>query len=168
MSLNRFRLLRAYTFASILFCSLVHAEVIVGRVVGVTDGDTVTVLDTSNIQHKIRLAGIDAPEKKQAFGQRSKQSLSDIVFNKTVQVETTKKDRYGREIGKILVNGLDVNLEQVKRGFAWHYKAYQREQSANDRSLYELAETKARTAKLGLWSDIEPVPPWGFRKRGVS
>lgn len=151
-------------FFSILFCSLIHAEVLDGRVVGVSDGDTVTVLDGANTQHKIRLSGIDAPEKKQAYGNRSKQSLSDLVFNKAVQVETTKKDRYGREIGKILVNGADANLEQVKRGFAWHYKAYQREQSANDRSLYDLAEREARSAKLGLWDDVEPVAPWEFRK----
>jgi endonuclease YncB( thermonuclease family) len=149
---------------SILVGSIVQAEVIDGRVVGVADGDTITVLDGANTQHKIRLSGIDAPEKKQAYGNRSKQSLSDLVFNKTVQVETTKKDRYGREIGKILVNGVDANLEQVKRGFAWHYKAYQREQSAIDRQLYDLAESEARGVKLGLWADTEPVPPWEFRK----
>lgn len=147
----------------IVYCTNIKAYDINGRVVDVTDGDTVTVLDIANIQHKIRLSGIDAPEKKQAFGQRSKQSLSDLVFNKAVQVEATKKDRYGRELGKILVNGVDANLEQVKRGFAWHYKVYQREQSANDRSLYDLAENEARAAKLGLWGDVEPMPPWEFR-----
>ena len=85
--------------------------------VGVADGDTVTVLDTTNTQHKICLSGIDAPEKKQPFGQRSKQSLSDLVFDKQVTVETDKKDKCRREVG-------NVNLEQVTRGFAWHYKAY--------------------------------------------
>lgn len=96
---------------------------------GVPDGDTITVLDADKVQHKIRLAGIDAQEKKQPFGQRSKESLSDLVFSKAVTVDTNKRDRYGREVGKVLVNGLDANLVQVQRGFAWHYKAYEREQS---------------------------------------
>ncbi|UUZ67376.1 thermonuclease family protein [Polaromonas sp. P2-4] len=142
----------------------VNAEIITGRVVGVADGDTVTVLDADKVQHKIRLSGIDAPEKKQDFGNSSKESLSDLVFSKAVTVETDKKDRYGREVGKVLVNGVDVNLEQVQRGFAWHYKAYEREQSANDRKLYDFAESEAKTARRGLWRDVHPVPPWEYRK----
>ena len=142
-----------------------QAATIEGWVVGVTDGDTVTVLDGSNTQHKIRLAGIDAPEKKQAFGARSKQSLSDLVFDRQVSVETDKRDRYGREVGVILVNGKDANLEQVTRGFAWHYKAYEREQSANDRKLYDFAEQEARARRRGLWADVDPTPPWDYRHR---
>nr|MDP2190785.1 thermonuclease family protein [Rhodoferax sp.] len=141
----------------------VNAETITGKVVGVADGDTITVLDADKVQHKIRLAGIDAPEKKQAFGNRSKESLSDLVFDKTVNVETSKRDRYGREIGKVLVNGQDVNLVQVERGMAWFYRQYQREQSPNDRRLYEAAEDAAKAGKRGLWRDTEPVPPWEFR-----
>lgn len=141
----------------------VHAETVTGRVVGVADGDTITVLDADKIQYKIRLAGIDAPEKKQAFGNRSKESLSDMVFDKTVNVETEKRDRYGRQIGKVLVNGQDVNLVQVERGMAWFYRQYQREQSPNDRRLYEAAEDAAKAGKRGLWRDTEPVPPWDFR-----
>jgi hypothetical protein len=99
----------------------------------VADGDTITVLDENRHQHKIRLAGIDAPEKAQDFGQRSKQSLSDQAYRQHVMVETGKTDRYGRLVGKVLVNGQDVNLEQVRRGMAWHYKAYQREQAPADR-----------------------------------
>ena len=140
-----------------------HAETITGMVVGVTDGDTITVLDADKVQHKIRLAGIDAPEKKQAFGNRSKESLSDMVFDKTVNVETEKRDRYGRQIGKVLVDGLDVNLVQVERGMAWFFRQYQREQSPNDRRLYEAAEDAAKAGKRGLWRDAEPVPPWDFR-----
>jgi len=140
-----------------------QAATIEGWVVGVTDGDTVTVLDGSNTQHKIRLAGIDAPEKKQAFGARSKQSLSDLVFDRQVSVETDKRDRFGREVGVILVNGKDANLEQVTRGFAWHYKAYEREQSANDRKLYDFAEQEARARRRGLWADVDPMPPWDYR-----
>ena len=145
-----------------------HAETITGRVVGVADGDTVTVLDAQKVQHKIRLSGIDAPEKSQPFGNRSKESLSDLAFDKSVTVETDKRDRYGREVGKILVNGRDVNLIQVERGMAWHYKAYEREQSADDRKLYDAAEMGARAARRGLWRDSEPTPPWDYRraKRG--
>jgi len=141
-----------------------NAETITGRVVGVADGDTITVLDADKVQHKIRLAGIDAPEKKQAFGQRSKQSLSDLAFGKDVIVETTKRDKYRREIGKVLVNGRDVNLVQVERGMAWFYRQYQREQSPNDRRLYEAAEDAAKANKRGLWRDADPVPPWEFRR----
>ncbi len=89
---------------------------ITGRVVGVHDGDTITVLDASRQQYKIRLAGIDAPEVKQAFGTRSKQNLSSLIFNKQVKIEWEKHDRYGRTLGVVLVNGHDVNLEQVRAG----------------------------------------------------
>ena len=152
------------TVALALACS-VYAETVKGRVVGVADGDTITVLDADKAQHKIRLAGIDAPEKKQAFGNRSKESLSEMVFDKTVNVETEKRDRYGRQIGKVLVNGQDVNLVQVERGMAWFYRQYQREQSPNDRKLYEAAEDSAKAARRGLWRDIDPVPPWDFRHK---
>jgi endonuclease YncB( thermonuclease family) len=149
---------------SLLLALACHAATIEGRVVAVADGDTITVLDADKVQHKIRLSGIDAPEKKQPFGQRSKESLSALVFDKAVAVETDKRDRYGREVGKVLVNGMDANLVQVQRGFAWHYKAYEREQSANDRKLYDFAESEARAARHGLWRDADPTPPWDFRK----
>ncbi len=136
---------------------------ITGNVVGVADGDTITVLDADKLQHKIRLTGIDAPEKKQPFGNRSKQNLSDMVFNKTVTVETIKRDRYGRELGKVLAGGKDINLEQVRTGMAWHYKAYERTQSGTDRQAYADAENEAKAAKRGLWADSEPTPPWDFR-----
>ena len=141
-----------------------QAGTIEGRVVGVADGDTITVLVDSHTQHKIRLAGIDAPEKSQPFGQRSKESLSDLVFSKIVTVETGKTDRYGREVGKVLVEGIDANLVQVKRGFAWHYKAYEREQAPTERRAYSDAESAARAAQRGLWKEAEPVPPWKYRK----
>lgn len=151
--------------AALLLALGCDAATIAGRVVGVSDGDTITVLDADKTQHKIRLAGIDAPEKKQPFGQRSKESLSELVFSKNVTVETDKRDRYGREVGKVLVDGLDANLEQVQRGFAWHYKAYEREQSAIDRQVYADAENEARAVRRGLWADVAPVPPWDFRHK---
>jgi endonuclease YncB( thermonuclease family) len=144
-------------------CELATAETITGLVVGVSDGDTITVLDKQHHQHKVRLAAIDAPEKRQDFGNRSKQSLSDLAYRRHVKVETGKTDRYGRQVGNVIVNGLDVNLEQVRRGMAWHYKAYEREQSVADRQSYAGAEDTARAASEGLWALPSPVAPWEFR-----
>lgn len=135
-----------------------------GRIVAVSDGDTLTLLDVANTQHKIRLAGIDAPERAQPFGNRSKQSLSDLAFNRQATVETMKKDRYGRSVGKVLVDGQDVNLQQVARGMAWFYRQYQREQSLQDRLIYGEAEGHAKQARIGIWSDVAPVPPWEHRR----
>ncbi len=140
-----------------------NAATITGRVVGVSDGDTITVLDTSRTQHKIRLAGIDAPESKQAFGTRSKQHLSGSVYNRQVTVEWDKHDRYGRTVGVVLVDGHDANLEQVRAGMAWWYRHYAKDQRPEDRQLYDAAETEARAAKRGLWADANPVPPWEWR-----
>lgn len=137
----------------------------VSFVIAVSDGDTVTVLDAVKAQHKIRLSGIDAPEKKQPYGQRSKQSLSGLVFNQRVTVEWNKRDRYGRIVGKVVLpSGADANLQQIKRGMAWHYKAYEREQTPKDRVAYSGAERAAREARVGLWQDAQAVPPWEFRK----
>jgi len=153
-----------FTLVFLLPALQANAETRIGKVVGVADGDTITILDYTQTQHKIRLAGIDAPEKKQAFGNRSKESLSDLVFSKTVTVVTDKLDKYGREVGKVLVDGVDANLAQVQRGMAWHYKAYEREQSVIDRGVYAEAESEARAARRGLWADVEPEPPWEFRR----
>ena len=140
-------------------CSIAQGGTISGRVVGVSDGDTITVLDTSKVQHKIRLAGIDAPEKAQPFGQVSKEHLSGLVFGKQVTVETDKTDKYGRNVGKVLVNGTDANLAQIKAGLAWHYKEYAKEQPAADRASYASAETQARASVQGLWRDPRPMAP---------
>lgn len=148
----------------LVFSVTAYADVITGRVVGVGDGDTITVLDNSNTQHKIRLAGIDAPEKNQAFGTASKRSLSDMVFGRQVAVEWSKHDRYGRTVGKVIVNGMDVNLEQIKRGMAWFYKRYENEQSVQDRIDYEDAQDYAKQGRWGLWADSNPIPPWDYRK----
>lgn len=158
---TRFLLLVATLFAAIPSA----AGTLQGRVVGIADGDTVTVLDDANTHFKIRLMGIDAPEKKQAFGNKSKESLSALVYNKQVIVVYNKKDKYGRTVGKILVGGVDANLEQIKAGMAWHYKQYMKEQSVEDRAAYAHAEEQARVEKRGLWVDKEPVPPWDLRHR---
>lgn len=146
----------------------VHSENFTGLVVSITDGDTIKVLDKHEVQHTIRLAGIDSPEKKQAYGQQSKQSLSELVFKRDVFVETSKTDRYGRDIGKVLVDGVDTNLEQVKRGLAWHYKAYQGEQTLVERLAYARAEEEARRQSQGIWQDVHPVPPWEFRQKSYK
>jgi endonuclease YncB( thermonuclease family) len=150
-------------------------EAFEARVVGVSDGDTISVQDSRAPPRKIRLAGIDAPEKGQSFGDRSKKNLSSLVFGKTVRIEWSKSDKYGRIVGKVLIapSGscavppcpatLDVNLAQIAAGYAWHYRQYEKEQSKRDREAYGIAERHARDQKLGLWRDPEPVPPWEWR-----
>jgi len=150
----------------LIFLHLVsHADVLLGHVVGVSDGDTITVLDDTKQRHVIRLMGIDAPEKAQAFGQRAKQSLSDLVFDRDVSVTWFKQDRYGRTVGQVRLDDTDVCLEQIKRGLAWHYKQYEREQSVEDRSRYADAEKEARIARIGLWLDEQPTEPSKFRRK---
>ena len=141
-----------------------NADTLTGRVVGIADGDTLTLLDATNTQHKIRLSGIDSPEKGQPFGQVCKKSLSGLAYDRVAVIESNKLDRYGRVIGKVLVNGQDVNLEQVRRGCGWHYKKYQNEQILDDRLSYNAAEESARASRVGLWTDNEPMPPWEWRK----
>lgn len=136
-----------------------------GQVVGVSDGDTVTVLDANKRPNKIRLVGIDAPEKAQAYGQKAKDSLSELVYGKTVDVEWTKLDRYNRIVGKITLNDVDINLEQIERGMAWHYKQYQLGQTMQDRIAYSESENRARDKKLGLWQDPLRTEPWTFRRQ---
>lgn len=158
-------LIIATAIALLLLAGPAWAQVLLGKVVAIADGDTLTVLDENKTQHKIRLSGIDAPERAQPFGQRSKEYLSALVFGKMIAVETAKQDRYKRTLGKIVLDGRDVNLAMVVTGFAWHYKKYEREQSAADRLLYDDAEKDARLAGRGLWKDAGPVAPWDWRAR---
>ena len=151
-------------FALLITHCLVQAGTLTGRVVRISDGDTLVVLDANNAQHKIRLTGIDAPERGQAFGTKSKDHLSDSVAGKFVVVEYDKRDRYKRILGKVLLSNEDMNLEQVRAGLAWHYKKYQMEQTPADRELYSQAEIKAKEARRGLWHDPKPIPPWEYRQ----
>lgn len=141
-----------------------HASEIQGKVVAVADGDTVTVLDAQRVQHRVRLQGIDAPENRQPFGQRSRQYLAAMVHNQEVVVRVDKIDRFGRAVGVIYLAGQDVNLRMVEAGMAWHYKQYQREQTPAQRRAYAAAEEAARRDRLGLWADTNPVAPWDFRR----
>lgn len=127
-----------------------------GQVVGIADGDTLTVLQHRETT-KVRLAEIDAPEKAQPFGQRSRQSLAELCFQQPVRVENKGRDRYGRTIGRVWCAGVDANAEQVRRGMAWVYDRY-----ATDQALYTL-QAEARAAHRGLWADAHPAPPWEWR-----
>ena len=127
-------------------------------VVGVADGDTLTVLCKGNEKMKIRLSEIDAPEKRQPFGSRSKLSLSNMCLQKKAKIKPQTRDRYGRTVARVICDGVDANEEQVKRGMAWVYDKYVR-----DQSLYSIQD-KARVSKKGLWADNEPIKPWEYRR----
>lgn len=154
----------AVLFLLLCLAGAARASTLLGEVVAISDGDTITVLDSSKQQHKVRLSGIDAPEKRQAFGNQARQALAAHVFRRQVSVQWSKRDRYGRIVGNVYVGQIDVGLALIKTGLAWHYKAYQKEQSAQDRAAYSAAEDAARRARLGLWQDASRIAPWEFRR----
>ena len=134
-----------------------------GKVVGISDGDTLTLLvpdGTSFKQVKVRLGEIDTPESKQPYGERAKQTLSDLAFNQQARVVVQDTDRYGRTVGRVYVGAVDVNAEMVKRGAAWVYRQY-----LKDQSLLTL-EAEAKAAQRGLWGlpEAQRCPPWDWRK----
>lgn len=133
-------------------------QVFIGRVIKITDGDTVTVL-VGKTQHRIRLAGIDAPEKKQSFGTQSKKALGDKIFGVDVKIVWKKRDLYNRIVGDIYLDDRWINKEMIQDGWAWHYRQFSKS------SELAKAETEARSAKKGLWADAAPTPPWEFRKK---
>lgn len=128
-----------------------------GRVVAIADGDTFTLLKEGNMQVKIRLHGIDAPEKAQDFGKRAKQELSGLIFGKHVRVVDMGRDRYGRTIGMVFVDELNINEEMLKRGMAWHYLKYDKAER------WDELERAARAARVGLWSQPGAMAPWEWR-----
>ena len=133
-------------------------EEINGKVAGVTDGDTVTVL-VNKTTIKVRLEGIDAPESKQSYGTKSKQALSEMIFGNNVLVKKTGEDRYGRTLGVIMLGEENINAKMIEDGWAWHYKKYN-----NEERLAKL-EVEARSAKRGLWADPNALAPWDYRER---
>ncbi|WP_020561224.1 thermonuclease family protein [Thiofilum flexile] len=140
------------------FSGGLHAEgTLLGSVVGVHDGDTITLLTFNYQTVKIRLSQIDAPEKRQAFGEVSKQRLAKRLMYETVKIEIETTDKYGRITGKVLLNGRDINREQIEQGMAWVYTQYAHDQD------YVSAQERAQRAKLGLWQDKKPTPPWVYR-----
>lgn len=181
-------------FLSLTISSSVMATELNGRCVGVTDGDTLTILDDAQQQYEVRLADVDSPETSchtrkpsafdekcvehgQPFGKTAKKSLSDLIFNKRVRVMIAEAKNkvgyvqeslsYGRVIGTVLVDGVDANLQQVARGYAWHYGQYARhDQTPQQFQLYQRAEDAAKRQGLGLWSETAPVAPWTYRHPG--
>jgi endonuclease YncB( thermonuclease family) len=161
--------LRCLAFAALLaapapaMAGKPHYE-IAGKVVKITDGDTLTILDASTAQHKIWLAGIDAPEKGQPFGTKARENLAGKVFGQAVRVEVIDVDRYQREVGRIFFGDRFVNMEMVRDGFAWRYVTYDKP------GEFTAAEADAREHRRGLWADKDPEPPWEWRreKRAAS
>jgi endonuclease YncB( thermonuclease family) len=141
----------------LLFLLAPAARAEVGKVVAVADGDTLTILTAEKEQVKVRLHGIDAPERKQAFGTKARERLAELAMGKTATASGSKRDKYGRTVASLSVDGRDIGEQLVAEGLAWHYVRY-----SDDRRLAE-AERKARAARLGLWRDADPVPPWEWR-----
>lgn len=132
-----------------------------GRVVKVSDGDTITILDASQEQHKIRLHGIDTPERDQPYGKAAKKALESLIAGEGVGVDVKDTDQYGRTVGVVYKDNLNVNLQMVKNGYAWWYKKY-----APFNDDLELAQKHARADKLGLWAEPDPIPPWEWPRKG--
>jgi len=156
----------------LFFPSFPIADVIEGTVAKIAGGDTITVLDSKKVQHRVRIAGIDAPEKGQPFGNASKKRLGELVAREEVRVEFNKHDRWGRIVGNMWVTPpdcptcgttLDVALAQVTSGMAWWYRKYANEQSLEDQGRHEFAEQEAKAKRAGLWQDKNPQTPWEYR-----
>ncbi len=143
--------------------AVAHADNLTGQVVGIVDGDTLTLL-ADRRTYTIRLSGIDAPERHQAWGNQAKTNLSRLAMNQTAVADCPKLDRWGRRVCKLTVGATDVGLEQVRDGMAWWYKRYANDQPVEDRAVYENAELMAKLTRTGLWRDTNPVPPWEFRR----
>ena len=142
----------------------VHADTVTGRVVEIIDGDTLTLLDATNHQHKIRLAGIDSPEKGQSFGEKARSNLGALASGNTASADCRRRDKYQQEICVVTIDGKDIGLEQVRAGMAWWYRQYISEQSVKERADYEQAEFNAKIRRLGLWNSKNPTPPWDWRR----
>lgn len=156
--------MRILLLALLLTAQLAQAADLPGRVVRVVDGDTI-VLDAGTDCYRVRLAGIDALERDQPWGDASTRELRRQVAGKDVVVDWDKRDRYDRLVGVVRLDGEDVNLHMVDRGMAWHYKRYANEQTSEGRELYSAAEIAAQAARRGLWSDGDPVAPWEWRRQ---
>lgn len=160
--------------ALLLGATLAQADELNGKVIHVADGDTLTILTPDMQRHRIRIGWIDAPEKKQPFGNRSKQNMERMTKGKEARADCPKTDRYGRKVCKVWVEPadcsacgktLDVGYAQISAGLAWWYRAYAKEQSLEDRGRYESEENEARLRKRGLWVESSAVPPWEWRRR---
>jgi endonuclease YncB( thermonuclease family) len=158
-------MLRATVAALMMTATVTWGATFSGVVVAIADGDTLTVLDAGKREQHVRLAAIDAPEKRQAFGTKAREHLAALAFHQSAVVYFKKRDRYGRIVGKVTVDGRDIGQAQIEAGMAWHYKQFKGEQAPADRLSYAAAELEARAARLGLWADETAEPPWEFRSR---
>lgn len=153
----------------------IHAAPQTCLVVGVSDGDTLKARCGPGGRYraiKVRLNGIDAPERRQPFGERAKRAMSSLVYMREAELDCIDVDRYGRSVCKVMVapasapggpKTLDAGLAMVTLGMAWWYRTYAREQTAQERGQYEFAEAQARANRVGLWRDADPMPPWEWR-----
>ena len=153
---------KSLLLAGLLWSLAIHAAEFGGRVVGVGDGDTLTVRTDDGRRVRVRLAGIDAPEHDQPYGAAATRSLTALALNRTVRVRRVAEDDYGRVVGAVFAGGRDLDAEQVRRGMAWVYRRY-----ARSRRLYAL-EAEAKQARRGLWADPNPIPPWDWRHGGKT
>lgn len=142
-----------------LFLASFQPDTFRTKVIRVIDGDSIVVLVNEKEQVRVRLEGIDCPEKKQDFGQKARQATADLCMGQEVVIQKTGQDVYGRTLAYVYAGGVNVNKELLKRGLAWHFKRYNK-----DKELAHL-EAKARRKKVGLWSQPNPTPPWEFRKK---
>lgn len=154
------------TLLTVLFLSACHsgeARTIRGRVARISDGDTITVLTAGNRQLKVRFYGIDAPELHQAFGKKAREALEKILAGREVSVAEVNIDDYGRTVGLVRADGINVNREMVKSGYAWVYDYFCKKSFCRE---WQRDEQAARRARRGLWQDREPIPPWEWRRAG--
>jgi endonuclease YncB( thermonuclease family) len=159
-------LIRKFIFIVSLICIFIGAGISVcfawqGKVVGISDGDTITVMHNGK-DVKIRVYGIDAPERGQAFGRKAKQFTSEMVFGKTVDVDAIDTDKYGRTVAMVRIDGKNLSEEIVKAGYAWVYRKHCTAQTCSDWIDHE---HDARLKEVGLWAESVPIPPWEYRKR---
>lgn len=148
-------------FTLLLLADPLCAETISGKVVHVSDGDTIRIEDRAGKEHEIRLYGIDTPETKQSFGNTAKRFTRNHTHNESVKVEVYDRDRYGRTVGVVLVGTMNINRSLIENGLAWQYSSYCQESFCND---WKNLEKKAKQEKIGLWQEKDPTPPWQWRK----
>lgn len=160
-------MINIYRTILLVFLFMISASAyadIIGFVQKVVDGDTIHLTDDNGKLHKVRLLGIDAPEMDQSFGFESREMLVNLVEGERVIIDSRKKDRYKRILGKIYLDDMDVNLTMISKGLAWHYKRYRKDQLKRDIPIYSEAEQTAKDNAIGLWSDTAFIPPWDWRQ----
>lgn len=136
-----------------------------GRAIKVPDGDTFTLLTRDGQATVVRIKGIDAPERTQAYSQRARQALTDLLQEESVSIHCNKIDQYGRRVCRVNAGSKDVGLEMIRRGLAWHFKRHEKEQAVEEREAYATAEINAKYGKRGLWQETQPMSPWECRDR---